>query len=103
MSELAARVGGGEEKLDGASGKGGCLTGLAEVSQCSDGSDGSVALFLAETVNGVRLCFELSRLLERIAYRASATAARRAMRTVCVYILMILSKLAQSWKRVILK
>jgi hypothetical protein len=87
LGELAARVGGGEEELNRGSGKGGCLAGLSEVGQCRDGGNGPVSLFLAETVKEVRFFFfflELSRLTST--YQASATAARRAMRTVWVYI-----------------
>jgi hypothetical protein len=84
LGELAARVGSGEEELNRGSGKGCCLAGLSEVGQCRDGGNSPVSLFLAETVNGVSLCFELSK--PRSTYRASTAAARRAMRIDWVYI-----------------
>jgi hypothetical protein len=59
LGELAARVRGGEEELDGGSCKGGSLSGLSEVGQGPDGRDGSIALLLAETVDGISLFFEL--------------------------------------------
>jgi hypothetical protein len=86
LLELAARVGGREKELDGASGKGGSLAGLSEVRKCLDGSDGSVSLFLAETVNRVSICLSYQDFWKKNTYRASATAARRAMRTGWVYI-----------------
>jgi hypothetical protein len=61
LAELATRVGCSEEELNRGSRKCGCLAGLTEVGQCSDGSDGSVSLFLAETINRVSLCFGVNK------------------------------------------
>ncbi|KIH88424.1 hypothetical protein SPBR_06640 [Sporothrix brasiliensis 5110] len=48
LGQLAAGVGGGQKELDGGTGQSGGLAGLAKISEGANGSNSTVAFFLAE-------------------------------------------------------